>query len=181
MILARSGGNNNALGIVSGILGFGGMIGGLIVSTMKTFENTTKTMYLAAGFPFLFGDLLMGIGQNVFIWSLAGIAASVPIPLITAGQSVLMYEMIPKEIQGRVFAVCNGIQYFTIPVGTLTGGALADYVFEPFMQGNSVLSHILQQLVGIGKGSGMAVMFLCTGVLGFIFSIYFYRNIQNTA
>ena len=35
MILARSGQNQIALGIVSGILGIGGMAGGLIVSFVK--------------------------------------------------------------------------------------------------------------------------------------------------
>jgi hypothetical protein len=89
-----------------------------------------------------------------------------------------MYNTVPQEMQGRVFAVRNSMQCFTIPIGTLLGGALADYVFEPFMQSASASSHILQQLVGAGKGSGMAVMFLCTGILGFISSICFYRSKQ---
>jgi DHA3 family macrolide efflux protein-like MFS transporter len=178
MILARSGGDNNVLGLVSGILGFGSIAGGLIVSTLKTPQSNIKMMYLAAGFSFLFGDLLMGIGQNVLVWLLAALAASIPIPFISAGQNVLMYNTVPQEMQGRVFAVRNSMQCFTIPIGTLLGGALADYVFEPFMQSTSALSHILQQLVGAGKGGGMAVMFLCTGILGFISSICFYRSKQ---
>jgi DHA3 family macrolide efflux protein-like MFS transporter len=98
MILARSGGNNNVLGIVSGILGCGGIAGGLIVSTLKTPKSSAKMMYLSAGFSFLFGDLLMGIGQNVFMWFLAALAASVPIPFIIAGQNVLMYDTVPQEM-----------------------------------------------------------------------------------
>lgn len=178
MLLSRSGGNNNVMGLVSGALGFGGIVGGLLVSIMKTPKNSIKMIYFSAGFSFLIGDLLMGIGQDVFVWLFAALAASIPVPFITAGQNVLMYHAVPKEMQGRVFAVRNAIQYFTIPIGTLLGGALADYVFEPFMQSTSKLSRILHQVVGTGKGSGMAVMFLCTGVLGFISSICFYRSKQ---
>ena len=178
MLLARSGGNNNVLGLVSGILGFGGIAGGLVVSMVKAPEKVTKMMYLSAGISFLFGDLLMGIGQNIFMWTFAALAASIPIPFVIAGQNILMYHAVPEEMQGRVFAVCNAVQYFTIPIGTLLGGALADLVFEPLMRSTSGLSCILQRIVGAGNGSGMAVMFLCTGVLGSVFSALFYRSKQ---
>ena len=68
------------------------------------------------------------------------------------------------------------MQYSSIPVGILLGGWLADYVFEPFMSGGSRAAAFLGMLVGAGKGSGMALMFLCTGVLGAAASIYWYGN-----
>lgn len=37
----------------------------------------------------------------------------------------------------------------------------------------------LRMLVGEGAGSGMAVMLLCTGVLGALFSFYFYQKIRR--
>lgn len=181
MILSRSGGNNNVLGLVSGMIGFGGILGGIIVSLIKLPNNNIKLIYYSAAFSFLFGDLLMGIGQNVIVWFVAALAASVPLPFLTAGQNVILYNTIPTEMQGRVFAVRNAMQYFTIPIGTLLGGSLADYVFEPFMKTENQLTNILQNLVGSGNGTGMAVMFLCTGILGFISSVIFYKNknIQN--
>lgn len=176
MLLARSGGNDNILGIVSGILGIGGIVGGLIVSLVKLPKNNLKLIYFSAAFSFAFGDLLMGLGQNSYVWCIAGIAASVPIPFINAGQNVIMYNRIPTEVQGRVFAVRNAVQYCTIPIGVLLGGALADYVFEPFMLSGNKLALLLQKIVGTDEGSGMAVMFLCTGVLGFLTSILWYTN-----
>mgnify|MGYP000882729871 FL=1 len=176
MILARSGGDTNVLGTISGILGIGGIIGGVIVSTKKIMNNSLKLIYFSAAFSFLFGDLLMGLGQTTFIWCIAAIMASVPIPFISAGQNVIMYNTIPKEMQGRVFAVRNAIQFSTIPIGILLGGFLADYVFEPFMESDNIVALSLQRLVGSGTGSGMAVMFLCTGILGAATSILWYRN-----
>lgn len=178
MILSRSGGNNQTFGLVCGIIGLGGIIGGLIVSIVKLPKDNIKLIYFSAAFSFLFGDLLMGIGQNKTFWIIAALAASVPIPFITAGQNVILYNSVPKEMQGRVFSVRNAIQFFTIPIGTLLGGSLADYIFEPFMRSSTKLSYILQEIVGTGNGSGMAVMFVCTGILGFITCIIWYRNKQ---
>ena len=176
MILARTDGNSAILGFVSGILGVGGILGGLFVSIGKTPKDNLKMIYYSAGISFLMGDLLMGIGRNIYVWGIAGLAASIPIPFIMAGQKIIMYKTVPKEIQGRIFAVRNAIQYSSIPVGILLGGYLADYVFEPFMESQSIVSMILQKIVGSGPGSGMAVMFLCTGVLGSLSSYICYRN-----
>ena len=70
----------------------------------------------------------MGLGRNGFWWSVAAAAASLPIPFITAGQRILLYENVPLRLQGSVFGVRNAIQFGTIPVGILLGGILADYV-----------------------------------------------------
>ena len=48
---------------------------------------------------------------------------------------------------------------------------LKDTVFEPFMDSGKGIAEVLYAIVGRGEGSGMAVMFLCTGVCGFTVSI----------
>ena len=176
MLLARSGGNDNILGIVSGLLGVGGIAGGLYVSFFELPKNSIKIIYFSAALSFIMGDLLMGLGQNVWLWCIAGLAASVPIPFVSAGQTVIIYNHISTKMQGRIFAVRNAVQYVTIPIGILLGGFLADYVFEPFMQSDKPLALLMQKIVGTGAGSGMAVMFLCTGILGCATSILWYRN-----
>lgn len=176
MILARSGNNSMVLGIVNAVMGIGGIVGGIIVSTGKMSKNNVKMIYVSAVISFLFGDLLMGAGRNVVAWSVAGLAASLPIPFINAGQNVIFYSKVPDKMQGRVFAVRNAIQYSTIPIGILLGGVLADYVFEPFMASDCAVAAALHLLVGEGKGSGMALMFLCTGILGSLFSYASYRR-----
>ncbi|MBE6023376.1 MAG: MFS transporter [Cellulosilyticum sp.] len=173
MLLSRSGGSDKVLATVTGVIGLGGIIGGMLVSIIHIPFARMKGIFWGAAFSFLLGDVLMGLGQNVWIWLVAGLAASMPIPMINAMQNNVLYACIPKEIQGRVFAIQNSVQYCTIPIGILLGGYLADYVFEPMMKEHHVL---LQTLVGTGKGSGMALMFLCTGILGSIISILCYRS-----
>lgn len=130
---------------------------------------------------FLFGDLMMAVGKNTFWWSAAAACASLPIPFIVANQNTILYRKIPTSLQGRVFAVRNAIQYGTIPFGIILGGYLADYVFEPFMDSGNGFAGMLGTIVGNGAGSGMAVMFLCTGICGFTVSMLscFNREIKK--
>jgi len=181
MILARSFGNSITLGIVNACMGIGGIAGGIVVSVKKESRHKGTAMYVSAALSFLFGDLMMAVGKNVFWWSAAAIAASLPIPFIMANQNAILYRKIPAALQGRVFAVRNAIQYSTIPVGIILGGYLADYVFEPFMASGNGMAGLLGKIVGNGSGSGMAVMFLCTGVCGFVISIAscFHREIKK--
>ena len=96
MILARSQ-SSSVLGIVTGILGAGGILGGILVSLLKLPKDNQKVMYLSAALSFLFGDITMGLGQNVYIWSLGALFASVPIPFILAAQNVMIYHWIPVQ------------------------------------------------------------------------------------
>lgn len=176
MILARSGNNSMVLGVVNAVMGIGGIVGGIMVSAGKLSKNNVRMIYVSATLSFLLGDLLMGAGRNVIWWSIAGLFASLPIAYINAGQNVILYQRVPDQMQGRVFALRNAIQYSTIPAGILLGGFLADYVFEPFMQSGASAALVLQKAVGSGSGSGMAVMFLCTGILGSLFSVISYRK-----
>ncbi len=171
MILARSGGNSIALGIVNAFMGIGGIVGGVVVSLKKESRRKASAIYISAALSFLFGDLIMAVGNNAFWWSVAATAASVPIPFIMANQNTISYRKVPEDMQGRVFAVRNAIPFSTIPVGILLGGYLADYVFEPFMVSGVEFAQFLGKLVGNGSGSGMATMFLCTGICGFTVSV----------
>lgn len=171
MILARSLGNNVALGIVNACMGAGGIAGGVIVSLKKESRHKATAIYVSAALSFLFGDLMMAVGNHTVWWSAAAIFASLPIPFIMANQNTILYRKIPDSMQGRVFAVRNAIQYSTIPIGIILGGYLADYVFEPFMASGSGFAATMANIVGNGAGSGMAAMFLCTGICGFIVSM----------
>jgi len=176
MILSRSGNDSSALGIVNAVIGIGGIAGGIIVSTGKIKSRNSRMIYISAAASFLLGDVLMGAGRDVVTWAIAGFAASFPIAFINAGQTVILYKNVPEQMQGRIFSVRNALQFGTIPCGILLGGFLADYVFEPFMASETPLAGFLQTIVGTGTGSGMAVMFLCTGTIGALFSLIAYSQ-----
>ena len=58
MILSRSGNNSVVLGVVNAVMGIGGIVGGIIVSTGKVKGNSAKMIYISAMLSFLLGVLL---------------------------------------------------------------------------------------------------------------------------
>ena len=77
----------------------------------------------------------------------------------------LFRTTIPLEIQGRVYSVRNTLQFFTIPLGYLLGGWLIDSTLEPLMAALPD-AHLLIRLLGSGKGSGAALLYLIISIAG---------------
>ena len=125
MILSRSG-SRQVLGLVSGILGFGGVIGGILAARLPQPKNLSRRIFMPGILSFLFGDLLMGAGRTPLVWALAAVGGSLPIPVLVSGGQYLLYTHVPKEVQGRIFAVRNALQFAAIPAGIFLGGVLAD-------------------------------------------------------
>ena len=111
------------------------------------------------------------VEQNPTIWIVFNFLGNLPLSLLNANMMFIIRTHIPIEMQGRVFSARDTLQYCTIPLGYLLGGILADYIFEPFMNGNSAIKHLIMPIVGDGRGSGIALMFLFTGVSGTIISL----------
>ncbi len=84
---------------------------------------------------------------------------------MAANQNVIMRNEVPVELQGRVYACRNTLQFFTIPIGLFLGGFFVDNICEPFMAGKSDGS-LWITLFGAGKGSGAALMMFILGVMG---------------
>jgi predicted MFS family arabinose efflux permease len=171
MILKRTKDSQAALSLVSSAVGLGTLAGSILVTLMKPSKNRTRVIFGACAISFLLCDMLWALGRNVPIWVFGAFLGNLPLPFLNANLSTVMRSKVPTELQGRVFSTRDTIQYCTIPLGLFLGGYLADNVFEPFMAGNSGLSQFLSRLVGTGKGSGMAVMFLLTGVVGLASSL----------
>lgn len=68
-----------------------------------------------------------------------------------------------------------------VALGTVTAcisaGILVDKIFEPLMQSLQMAMRIFNPIVGAGKGSGMAVIFLLTGILGVVLSLIYKNNV----
>ena len=75
-------------------------------------------------------------------------------------------------MQGRVYSCRNTLQFFTIPIGFLMGGALVDKVFEPLMAAQPAGSPLVS-VFGETKGAGAAMLFAIIGVAGVIVCLIF--------
>lgn len=181
MVLARTGGDEVALGSVQAALGLGGVIGGILVSANYMPRRKIHAVLAFAALSFLFGDFLFAVGRSIPVWIVAGLSGAVFIPFIISANSAIWQSKVPLDVQGRVLSIKEMLQPASMPFGYLFGGLLADRVFEPLMANGGQLAGTFGWLVGIGPGAGMGLMFVCTCILGTLISLsgYLFPEVRN--
>ena len=181
MILARSGGDSVALGLVEGALGAAGVAGGVLMAVWGGPRRKIHGVLGVMAVSFLLGDFLFAVGRAVWVWVAAAVAAAVFIPILWGSRQAIWQAKVAPEVQGRVFSVDNMMRFSLAPIGYLLAGFLADGVLEPAMMPGGALADTFGPLVGTGPGAGMAVMFLGTATLGCLMSLsgYLFPAIRN--
>jgi hypothetical protein len=165
LVLAKTGNDEIALGTVQAIAGLGGIAGALLMSVWGGPARRVHGVFLGMAAGGLFGQVLMGTGQHVAVWAVAGFISTFTIPIINGSNQAIWQSKVAPDVQGRVFAVRRLIAQITAPVGMFAAGILADNVFEPAMVEGGALAGTFGGLTGTGDGAGIAVIFLITGVL----------------
>ncbi len=84
---------------------------------------------------------------------------------MNAHLDVIVRSTIPVEMQGRVYACRNTLQFFTIPIGYSLSGWLIDAVFEPFIT-DAGKNSVAVFFFGAEKGAGAAMMIFSLGIAG---------------
>lgn len=175
MALSRASGGETALGLVNMCAGLANVAGSLLVSLCPALKSRVRvicnTLLLSMGVE----NVLLALGRTTWVWCLGALLGWLLVPVMSANLAALMRLHIPVELQGRVYAARNTLQFFTIPVGYLLGGVLVDNVFEPLMA-VQVPESPLVRLFGAGKGAGAAALFLVLAVLGELTCLLFRRN-----
>ena len=63
------------------------------------------------------GVLVLLSTDALCVWCVGAVLGRLPIPLLNANLDVLFRTRIPVEMQGRVYAARNSLQFFTIRLG----------------------------------------------------------------
>jgi hypothetical protein len=175
MILARSGGDEMAMAAVEGAIGGAIVFGGLVISVWGGPRRKIHGYLAGNAFAFFVGGVAVALGSTVTVWVIGVWLAAMLVPLISSSSETIWQERVPAALQGRVFAVHQMARQAMTPLGILLGGLLADHWFEPAMQAGGTLAALFAPLVGSGPGSGIAVMFLGTAVLGVVIGFIGYQ------
>lgn len=172
MILSKNNGGEMILGIVNTCVGVATLIGSIFVTVMPIPQNRVKAICLALMISMSTENFLLAFGKTPLVWCIGAVLGWLAIPFMNANMDVIFRNTIPADMQGRVYACRNTLQFFTIPIGFLLGGLLVDEVFEPFMMKHADYG-LLQCFFGAGKGSGAAMLFGVIGVAGVIICVVF--------
>ena len=176
LIIPNPRGGNSILGIVTSCSGIAMVAGSLIATAMPKPKDRVKVIYLSMLFSLATENYLLAFSRSPVLWCIGQILGWIFVPVMSTNQNVIMKNTIPANLQGRVYACRNTLQFFTIPIGLLFGGFMVDEVCEPIM---STSGRTLQFLFGTGKGSGAALMMFILGVTGTVMCLVFGHKLKK--
>lgn len=172
MVLSKQSGGETALGMVNACVGLAMLAGSVLVMVLPAPKNRVRTICLSLLFAMCTENFILAFTGSPLAWCVGAVLGWLAIPVMNANMDVIFRSTIPLEMQGRVYSCRNTLQFFTIPIGFLLGGALTDGVFEPLMAAQPPDS-LLITLFGAGKGSGAAMLFAVIGVCGVLICLVF--------
>ena len=176
MILPRKTGSEAVLGMVTSCAGIASLIGSVIVTLLPKPKNRIRVIYLTMLFSLGTENFVIAFTESPVVWCMAQFLGWVVVPIMGASLNVVLRSTIPVDMQGRVYACRNTLQFFTIPIGFLLGGFLVDEVCEPIMARNIPW---LTGLSGSGKGSGAAMVMFLLGVAGVAICLGFGQRLKR--
>jgi MFS family permease len=161
LILAFAG--ETQLGILATVSAMGMMIGSIAISCVKKVKSYVRMLSFGLiGCGIFFA--LMGVKENLYLITLFGFMMFVFMPAVQIGAEVLIRKNLDNEVQGRAFGLISFITQMGYIAAYVISGVLSDYVFEPFMRGNSFASIVIGKVIGNGDGRGIALLLVIAGV-----------------
>lgn len=175
MVLSRSGGGETELGLLETCTGLANLAGSLLATLLPAPRSRVRVICNSLLFSMSTENLLLALGRHAGVWYIGAVLGWLFIPVMNANLGALLRLHIPVELQGRVYAARNSLQFFTIPVGYLLGGWLVDRICEPLMAALPPDAPLLR-LLGSGKGSGAALVFLGIAFAGVLVCLVFRQD-----
>ncbi len=162
------------LGTVLSIGGSGMLVGSVVMSIWGGPLRLIKSVF---GFMLLNGlsILLAGVRPSAELFALAAFLFCLGLPIISGSIQVIFQRKVAPDVQGRVFALMRTIAGSSLPLAYVVAGPLADQVFEPLMTTGGLLAGSIGQLIGVGPGRGIGLMFITLGALTMLVTVVAYQ------
>ena len=164
MLLSRPGGGETVLGLVEAVTGLASLAGSLLASALPEPRSRVRVICNSLLVSMSTENLLLALGRGPVVWCCGAVLGWLLIPVMNTNMNALLRLRIPVEMQGRVYAARNTLQFFTIPLGYLLGGWLVDRVCAPLMDAQGPDAP-LTRLLG-RDGGGAALLFLAIALAG---------------
>lgn len=152
------------LGTLLSIGGIGMLVGSVV---MSAWGGPKRRIYGLLGFFPLCGlaIVLAGLRPSALLIAVGGFIAFFSAPIVNSSTRAIFQSKVALDVQGRVFAVMQMIAGSTAPMAYLVAGPLADHVFEPLLATNGPLAGSIGQIIGVGPGRGIGLLFILAGIL----------------
>jgi DHA3 family macrolide efflux protein-like MFS transporter len=154
----------STMGVILSIGGSGMLVGSVV---MGVWGGPKRRIHGVIGFTLLVGlsTIVAGALPSTALIAVGAFGIFFSLPLINGCSMVIWQRKVDPAVQGRVFATIHMISLCTAPIGNLIAGPLADRVFEPLMSAQGRLAGTAGQVIGVGPGRGIGLLFIIIGLL----------------
>ena len=168
------------VGVILSVGGAGLLVGGAV---MTKWGGPKRQIYGVIGGSLMAGlfTLFYGFSPSAILVGIGAFGFLFAFPIVSAAAATIWQRKVQLDAQGRVFATRRVIAQTMQPLALLTAGPLADYFFEPLLASSEApLGSSLGQLIGVGDGRGIGLMYLIMGVTLIAISAlsYFYPRFR---
>ena len=162
------------LGTIQSIGGAGMLLGSLTMSIWGGPRPLIRGVFV---FDFLchLCILSLGLRTDAALFALANFLFFFSLPFINGYCDAILLRKVALNIQGRVLATINMICFSCIPLAYVVAGPLADRIFEPLMAADGLLAANVGQIIGVGPGRGIGLLFITMEVLALLITFAAYR------
>lgn len=161
MVLAVS--NAETVGIMESLCAVGMLLGSVFIGILGIKKNFSTVLCVAGILSGIF-IVLTGVNKSIFVTGAGIFLFFLALPFMNTSADVLIRKNIPNELQGRVWGIISLLSQSGTVLAYALSGVLADFVFEPLLSDNGVLSDSIGALIGTGTGRGIGFMLILSGI-----------------
>ncbi len=107
---------------------------------------------------------LLGLATNIYLLTFFGFLFFLALPFLNTSLDVLIRQHVENKMQGRLWAIISLISQLGLLIAFGIAGYLADHIFNPLLEPSGFLASTAGVLVGVGKGRGIGLMFVISGL-----------------
>ena len=167
------------LGIILSIGGSGLLLGSVAITAWGGPKPRINGLFL---FVPLQAALLClgGLKASVAVAAVGIFGYLFAYPIVLSCNQTIWQSKVPSQLQGRVFALQQTIERSSSIIAYIAIGPLVDRFFEPLLAVDGPLASSVGQIIGVGPGRGIALLFILMGMANLLAAIaaYQYRPVR---
>lgn len=155
-------------GLVFGLAGTGFILGGMLVARFGLGKNPLRTMLILVAVLGLLGVVFV-LREWPWLFVTGIWLYMLLVPAIEASEQTVIQRVVPYEKQGRVFGLAMTFEASAAPITSFLIAPVAEFWAIPYMESTAGQER-LGWLLGTGESRGIALIFLCAGVITIAFA-----------
>ncbi len=150
------------------------LLGGVAISIWRGPRPLLRGVF---GFAFLsqLCVLALGLRTSAALFAQANFLFLFSVPFINGYCDAIWIRKVTPDIKCRLFARINIICCSCIPLAYVVACPRADRIFEPLMAADGLLAGSIGEIISVGQGRGLSLLFITMEVLAMLITVAAYR------